>query len=631
MKILLPFLALYRRHWFLITLGIILAIVTLLASIGLLTLSGWFLAGTAIAGFPGLYYFNYMLPAAGVRGAAIFRTAGRYGERLVSHDATFKVLAHLRVFAFSKVLPLSPGGISRFRQGELLNRLVADVETLDHLYLRVLSPIITAFFVTFVLIFGLSYLDPRLAWTLGGIMLFLLFTMPFIFYRAGKPIGRELTELRGSYRTILTSALQGQAELTLFGATDRFRQNLLNIENKWQIRQQQQAALTGLSQAIILFASGVTATLLLWMAADHVGGDTKPGALIALFVFCALAAFEALGPVAVAFQHMGQVIASATRVSQLMTAKPEVTFPSESPSIATLESLTVDNISFTYPEQPFAVLHNVSLTLNKGQHLALLGKTGCGKSTLLQLLTRAWDVDSGTIYLNGTPINEFSEKSLRNMMSVVPQRVHVFSDTLRNNLLLANEQATDIELNEVLQQVGLGNLLENELKLNAWMGEGGRQLSGGEQRRLGIARALLHNTPLILMDEPTEGLDAHTEQQILALLKEKCADKTLIVITHRMQGLEEMDNICVMDNGKIIEQGTHQALLGMQGQYYQFRQRHWAQQPLWGVYVSIRWRLLFIPSRVWSHAGAQWFISDWRRSFIKKAASRLLWWYLSLV
>ncbi|MEW2738605.1 heme ABC transporter ATP-binding protein/permease CydC [Providencia sp. PROV130] len=580
MKILLPFLALYRRHWFLITLGIILAIVTLLASIGLLTLSGWFLAGTAIAGFPGLYYFNYMLPAAGVRGAAIFRTAGRYGERLVSHDATFKVLAHLRVFAFSKVLPLSPGGISRFRQGELLNRLVADVETLDHLYLRVLSPIITAFFVTFVLIFGLSYLDPRLAWTLGGIMLFLLFTMPFIFYRAGKPIGRELTELRGSYRTILTSALQGQAELTLFGATDRFRQNLLNIENKWQIRQQQQAALTGLSQAIILFASGVTATLLLWMAADHVGGDTKPGALIALFVFCALAAFEALGPVAVAFQHMGQVIASATRVSQLMTAKPEVTFPSESPSIAILESLTVDNISFTYPEQPFAVLHNVSLTLNKGQHLALLGKTGCGKSTLLQLLTRAWDVDSGTINLNGTPINEFSEKSLRNMMSVVPQRVHVFSDTLRNNLLLANEQATDIELSEVLQQVGLGNLLENELKLNAWMGEGGRQLSGGEQRRLGIARALLHNTPLILMDEPTEGLDAQTEQQILALLKEKCADKTLIVITHRMQGLEEMDNICVMDNGKIIEQGTHQALLGMQGQYYQFRQRHWAQQPL---------------------------------------------------
>ena len=574
MKVLLPFLALYRRHWFLITLGIILAIVTLLASIGLLTLSGWFLAGAAIAGFPGIYYFNYMLPAAGVRGAAIFRTAGRYGERLVSHDATFKVLAHLRVFAFSKVLPLSPGGISRFRQGELLNRLVADVETLDHLYLRVLSPIITAFFVTFVLIFGLSYLDPRLAWVLGGVMLFLLFTMPWVFYRAGKPIGQELTELRGSYRAILTSALQGQAEITLFGATARFRSNLSKIENKWQVRQQQQATLTGLSQAIILLAAGLTATLLLWMAAEHVGGNTQPGALIALFVFCALAAFEALGPVAVAFQHMGQVIASATRVSQLMEAKPEVSFPIDGKQITQLDSLIIDDISFTYPNQPFAVLNHVSLSLEKGQHLALLGKTGCGKSTLMQLITRAWDVNHGEIKFNGLPISTFSEAALRSVMSVVPQRVHVFSDTLRNNLRLANETATDSEICEVLTQVGLENLLENTLKLNAWMGEGGRQLSGGEQRRLGIARALLHNTPLILLDEPTEGLDAHTELQILALLKEKCVDKTLLVITHRMQGLERMDKICVMDNGRIVEQGNHQQLLNQQGRYYQFRQRH---------------------------------------------------------
>ncbi|WP_318559473.1 heme ABC transporter ATP-binding protein/permease CydC [Providencia stuartii] len=580
MRVLLPFLVLYRRHWFLILLGMILAIVTLLASIGLLTLSGWFLAGAAIAGFPGLYYFNYMLPAAGVRGAAIFRTAGRYAERLVSHDATFRVLAHLRVFAFSKILPLSPGGISRFRQGEILNRLVADVETLDHLYLRVLSPIFAAFVVIFVLIFGLSFLDPRLAWTLGCIMLFLLFTLPFVFYRAGKPIGQELTYLRAHYRTVLTSALQGQAELTLFGALPRFRQTLANIESQWQGRQQQQANLTGVSQAIILFASGFTATLLLWMAADHVGGNTNPGALIALFVFCALAAFEALGPVAVAFQHMGQVIASAERVSQLIDAKPEVTFPDNGLSLPQLESLVVDNISFTYPEQPFAVLKQVSLSLLPGQHIALLGKTGCGKSTFLQLLTRAWDVDSGMIKINGQNISDYSEQALRSLMSVVPQRVHIFSDTLRNNLLLANDKATDKQLIEVLDQVGLGNLLENEQKLNAWMGEGGRQLSGGEQRRLGIARALLHNTPLILMDEPTEGLDAQTEQQILALLKEKCADKALIVITHRMQGIEQMDTICVMDNGEIVEQGSHQALLDLKGRYFQFRQRHLQQQAL---------------------------------------------------
>lgn len=198
----------------------------------------------------------------------------------------------------------------------------------------------------------------------------------------------------------------------------------------------------------------------------------------------------------------------------------------------------------------------------------------------MQLLTRAWDVDSGMIKINGQNISDYSEQALRSLMSVVPQRVHIFSDTLRNNLLLANDKATDKQLIEVLDQVGLGNLLENEQKLNAWMGEGGRQLSGGEQRRLGIARALLHNTPLILMDEPTEGLDAQTEQQILALLKEKCADKALIVITHRMQGIEQMDTICVMDNGEIVEQGSHQALLDLKGRYFQFRQRHLQQQAL---------------------------------------------------
>ncbi|STQ79679.1 cysteine/glutathione ABC transporter membrane /ATP-binding component [Hafnia alvei] len=189
MRVLLPFLALYRRHWFLISLGVVLAIVTLLASIGLLMLSGWFLAASALAGLAGLMTFNYMLPAAGVRGAAIIRTAGRYAERVVSHDATFRVLSHLRVFTFSKILPLSPGAIARFRQAELLNRLVADVDTLDHLYLRVISPLISAIVVIVVVTAGLSWFDPTLAITLGGIMLLLLFCLPLGFYQAGSPLG----------------------------------------------------------------------------------------------------------------------------------------------------------------------------------------------------------------------------------------------------------------------------------------------------------------------------------------------------------------------------------------------------------------------------------------------------------
>ncbi|PHM56954.1 heme ABC transporter ATP-binding protein/permease CydC [Xenorhabdus sp. KK7.4] len=573
MRILLPFLALYRRHWFLISLGMVLATLTLLASIGLLTLSGWFLAGTAVAGFAGKYTFNYMLPAAGVRGAAIFRTAGRYGERLVSHDATFRVLAHLRVFTFEKILPLSPGGIARFRQGELLNRIVADVETLDHLYLRVLSPLLAALAVIVVLTLGLGFLDWTLAYTLGGIMLGLLLILPFVFYHAGKPYGRNITALRGQYRTLLTSTLQGQAELTVFGALKRFRQTMSEVEYQWLKSQQQQASLTGLSQAIMIFATGMTVTLILWLASADVGGNNQPGALIALFTFCALSAFESLGPVTVAFQHMGQVILSATRVSQLMHQKAEVTFPANGPKSTGNLSLEIKNIEFTYPNQPMPVLQDIALSLQAGEHIALLGKTGCGKSTLLQLLTRAWDIDNGEILLNQQPISLYDEATLRSMISVVPQRIHVFSHTLRENLLMAKPGATDEELETVLQQVGLGNLLENNEKLNCWMGEGGRQLSGGEQRRLGIARALLHNSPLMLLDEPTEGLDADTEQQILALLRHRCQDKTLIVITHRLTGLQHMDRICVMDGGRIIEQGQHDVLLSQQGRYYQFYQR----------------------------------------------------------
>ncbi|TCQ89267.1 MULTISPECIES: cysteine/glutathione ABC transporter ATP-binding protein/permease CydC [Rahnella] len=572
MKTLLPYLALYRRHWFRLSLGIILAIVTLLASIGLLTLSGWFLAASAVAGIAGLYSFNYMLPAAGVRGAAIFRTAGRYAERLVSHDATFRVLAHLRVFTFTKIMPLSPGGIARFRQADLLNRLVADVDTLDHLYLRVISPLVSALVVILLVTFGLSFLDVKLALTLGAIMLVLMLLLPVIFYRAGKPAGRELTALRSDYRMQLTSWLQGQSELVVFGAQPRFRQQLNDIERRWMLRQQQQAKLTGLSQAMVIAAAGLTVTLMLWLAAGGISQFPQPGALIALFVFTPLAAFEALGPVAAAFQHLGQVIASAQRVSQIIDQPADVTFPTQGPVAAEHVSLSLQNLNFTYPGQPLPVLKNVTLDVRAGEHIALLGQTGCGKSTLLQLLTRGWDITSGTLEINGHAIGAYDETTLRKMITVVSQRAHVFNTTLRENLRMASPDCTDEQIAEVLRQVDLHVLLENE-GLNAWLGEGGRQLSGGEQRRIGLARALLHDAPLWLLDEPTEGLDAETEQHILALLHKHCQNKTLLLVTHRLHGLETFDRICVMEEGQIVEQGDHASLIAAQGRYARFLSR----------------------------------------------------------
>lgn len=570
MKQLLPFIALYRRHAGRIVLGMLLAVVTLLASIGLLTLSGWFLAGSALAGFAGLYSFNYMLPAAGVRGAAITRTAGRWAERVVSHDATFRVLAHLRLYTFEKIMPLSPAGIARFRQAELLNRLVADVDTLDHLYLRVLSPLVSALLVTLIVTLGLSWLDVPLALTLGGVMLAVLLLFPPLFYRAGSPIGRDLTRLRAAYRLHLTTWLQGNAELTVYGAADEYRERMDSTELAWQARQQQQASLAAASQSLLTLITGLTLTLILWLCANGIGNNQTPGALIALMVFVTLAAFEALGPVAGAFQHLGQVMASAGRLSAIINQRPAVSFPATGPLPTDQVSLALADVSFSYPDQRQPAIDHLSLQVAGGEHIAILGHTGSGKSTLLQLLTRAWDCDGGTVYLNGLPLSEWSEAALRSQTSVVSQRVHVFSATLRDNLLLAAPAADDRQLAQVLTQTGLETLLE-KAGLDGWLGEGGRPLSGGEQRRLGIARALLHKGPLMLLDEPTEGLDAATEQQILALLRHCAAGKTMISVTHRLQGLEQMDRILIMESGRLIEQGSHKELMQAKGRYFHYQ------------------------------------------------------------
>lgn len=573
MNNLLPFLRLFSRHPWRLGLGVVLAIVTLLASIGLLTLSGWFLAASSLAGVAGLYTFNYMLPAAGVRGAAITRTAARYFERLVSHDATFRVLQHLRVFTFGKLITLAPEQLARFRQGELLNRFVSDVDTLDHLYLRVISPLIGAAVVIVVVTCGLALLDVPLALLLGGIMLLTLLLMPPLFWRLGTSAGHQIAQHQASWRMQLTHWITGLSELKIYGAAHLWRAQLDKEELNWQQAQRRQHRLQALAQSLLLVISGTTVTLLLWISANGVGGNSTPGAFIALFVFCGLAAFEALTPVAGAFMPLSQVASAAKRVQEIIEQPAAIHFPHAKISSASGINLKMENISFSYPQRPEPVLQHFSLSLNAGEHLALLGPTGCGKSSLLALITRGWEAQQGSISLNDIDIALWDEASLRSRISVVTQRVHLFSQTLRDNLLLAKPDASDEQLVDALYKVGLVHLAEHNEGLNAWMGDGGRALSGGELRRLAIARALLHDGDLWLLDEPTEGLDASTEQQILTLLQHVTRGKTLIMVTHRLSGLDAMDRICVMDQGQIIESGSHAELISKAGRYWRFHQR----------------------------------------------------------
>lgn len=539
LAILRPYIALYKHYFGQILLGLFLSILTLFASVFLLSLSGWFLASTAFVGVTGLYTFNYMLPAAGVRAAAIIRTAARYMERLVDHNTTFKILAYLRTLAFRKILPLSANQLAHYQRADLLNRFIVDIDALDHLYLKLFSPIVTALVTIVVLFVGLANINLPIALIITIILTTTLLVVPVIFYQAGKQLGKTLVKQQSEYRLLLINYLQGQAELILFNAQPRYRAKLDELESNWLYNQQRQSTLMALSSALIVLIAGFLTLLVLWLITQY---TLSP--LVALFVFVSLASAEILMPIPGAFIFLGQVLTSATRTTAIFNQTPDIQFVSKGKAIdLTTAKLKFEQINFSYPNQPFAILTDFSLTVEQGEHIGIIGKTGCGKSTLLSLVNRTWEASSGNIYFNDTPINQLDEKTLRQAIAMVPQVITIFSETLRQNLLIGNPNATDQQLIEVLHQVELDKLLTTEQGLNMLIGQGGRTLSGGEIRRIGIARALLHNSPLILMDEPTESLDQRTEQQIIQLIKQTCKGKTLIMVTHRLTDNPLFDRI----------------------------------------------------------------------------------------
>ena len=569
MRALLPFLRLFKFAKLPLFLGLVLMITGLASSIGLLTTSGWFLAATAIAGLGTL--FNFFYPSASVRGLAIGRTLFRYFEKLVTHDATFRILAKLRVQVFEKIIPLSPGVLNRYRNSDLLNRLVSDVDTLDSLYLRLIAPFITAIFVILAMCIGLSFVNAPLALGLGASLLLLVFVIPTVFYQLGKKFGDKLVHSRALYRTQFLEFIQAQAELLLFNAEDKLKDNMAKTEANWQADQQKEANLSGFSTALSLFLNGLIIAAMLWFSSQaEFGNDEYRMAFIALFTFAALASFEILMPLGSAFLHIGQVIASAERVTDIIEQQPLVTFNGKAEFDQNATTLIeAKDLSFTYPERQNRALENLNLTIQKGKKVAILGKTGSGKSTLLQLLVRNYDANQGELFLAGKPIADYSEDTLRSQFCFLTQRVHVFSDTLRQNLQFASAvNISDEKMIEVLNQVGLGKLLEQEQGLDIWLGDGGRPLSGGEQRRLGLARILLNDAPILLLDEPTEGLDRETERQILRLILAHAENKTLIMVTHRLTAIEQFDELCVIDEAKLIEKGTYAELLQLEKGFF---------------------------------------------------------------
>ncbi|MGS0681562.1 heme ABC transporter ATP-binding protein/permease CydC [Shewanella sp. 125m-7] len=571
MRALFPYIKRFKSQWFMMFIGLFLSVTTLMAGIGLLSLSGWFLSATAVAGLTVLaaQTFNYFTPAGGVRFLSIVRTASRYGERLATHEATFSLLTDLRCWVWNKVLPLSAKNLQGVRQGDLLNRLVADIDTLDHLYLRLITPLAASLLMLLALYFFVGHFDLELARTLCSVLLAVWLLLPMTFYFLGRKPGVAQLETKRVLRVHLLEYLQGQAELTLFGAQKAYRDRLEQAQSAMINSQNAMNRVTALSQACLILCHGFAVLLMLYLAASGVGTAVPPGPRLAMVVFLTMATIEMMMPLAGAFQHLSACSAAAKRLNEVVEQAPSVTFAEKSRAEISAGNIAFNNIEFGYVDNQ-KVLQGLNLEIEAGKKVALLGQTGCGKSSLLALLTREWQPNKGQVCIDGLEVSHYTELQLRQSMSVVSQRIYLFSGSLRDNLALAIVGATrkdDDKLIAVLHQVGLENLLQGEKPLDTWLGEGGRQLSGGEQRRIGVARALLRDAPILLLDEPTEGLDKRTEREILRLLFEFAADKTMLMISHRLTAMSKMDCIHVMEQGTIRASGSHSELLTSDAYY----------------------------------------------------------------
>ncbi len=557
MRDLWPFLKLYRQHPGMLWLGILLAIVTLLASLGLLALSGWFITATAIAGlsFATAQSFNFFAPGAGVRGFSIARTAARYAERLVSHDATFRLLAGLRSWFFGRLIPVSRQQLGQYRHGELLGRLVADIDALDQLYLRLLSPLLSAITVTGLFCLFLAFFSVKIALVVLVIMGLWIVSMPVLFYFLGRKTGESMGIRQAQLRQQVLDYFQGMAELQIYAGDARSRAAIAQCEQQLIGDQSRMAALDGLGSALFVIGAGASALLVLYIGSGQLRADLFNGPVLVMMFFAMLASFEALMPLPAAFQFLSHTRHAASRLHQVVNSAV-VAFPKQPSGHLIHGAITFADVSCGY-EQDLPVINQLSLNISAGRRIALLGKTGCGKSTLIRLLNRSLEPSSGSITLDGQDIRLFSEHELYQAITFVLQKTHVFSATLRENLQLAAPGADDELLLQVVHRCGLDSLaIARDGKTNlleTWLGQGGIALSGGEQRRLAIARAMLKPAPVLVLDEPGEGLDRHSEKALMMAVLEAFKDSTVIMITHKTVALDLMDDIYRMENGSLVK------------------------------------------------------------------------------
>ncbi len=565
-KLLSPF-------WVRILLSILLGFATIITGIGLMATSAYIISAAAL--YPSIA--DLQVAIIGVRFFGLSRGVFRYLERLVSHDVTFRLLAGWRVWFYQAVEPLVPARLIRHHSGDLLTRVIRDIGSLENFYIRMVNPPLVALLVSVAVILFLAGFGTPLAWVLLFFLLLAGIVLPILIFLQSHRVGPHIITARAQYSTLLIDSIQGMPDLLTCGQAQSMLERLSLAGEQVTKLQNRMAGIASQSTALGNFLANLGMLSVLAMAIQMVSTGQLEGVLLGVVTLTALTCFEATQPLPQVTQTFESIQAAAGRLYELVDTTRPVSDPIQSYELTANLDLEVKNLSFQYPPWPDSDLpvsastfglKDISFSLPQGKHITLVGASGAGKTTLINLLLRFWDYQQGSILLGGLDLRSYKQDEIRRLTAIISQNTYLFSATIKENLLIAKPQATDDEIKQVSKKAQLYRFIQSlPSGYDTWIGEQGLRLSAGERQRLALARALLKDSPLLILDEPFVNLDPATQLDLINTIRLFSVGKTTITVTQDLIGLESMDEILVLQKGSIIERGTHDQLLACRGVY----------------------------------------------------------------